>query len=46
VYSNILSPTNQSMQFSATELGLANGLYMINATNEAGNHTQKLMVGK
>ncbi|MGV3638014.1 MAG: T9SS type A sorting domain-containing protein, partial [Flavobacteriales bacterium] len=46
VYSNILSPTNQSMQFSAAELGLANGLYMINATNEAGNHTQKLMVGK
>ena len=46
VYQNILSPTNLSMEFSAAELGLANGLYMINASNEAGRHTQKLMVGR
>ncbi len=46
VYQNILRPTNLSMQFSAEELNLSNGLYMINASNEAGRHTQKLMVGK
>lgn len=46
VYQNILSPTNLSMEFSAAELGLANGMYMINASNEAGRHTQKLMVGR
>lgn len=46
VWTNILRPTNQSMEFSAAELGLASGLYMIAASNEAGSHTQKLMVGK
>lgn len=46
VYRNILSPTNRSMEFSASELGLSNGLYLIHASNEMGNHTQKLMVGK
>ncbi|MCB0766827.1 MAG: T9SS type A sorting domain-containing protein [Flavobacteriales bacterium] len=46
VYQNILSPTNLSMEFSAAELGLANGLYMINASNETGRNTQKLMVGR
>lgn len=46
VYRNILRPTNQSMQFSASELGLSDGLYLINASNDAGSHTQKLMVGR
>ncbi|HRF82042.1 MAG TPA: T9SS type A sorting domain-containing protein, partial [Flavobacteriales bacterium] len=46
VYTTLLAPTNRSMEFSATSLGLADGLYMINASNEAGRHTQKLMVGK
>ena len=46
VYTTLLAPTNRSMEFSATNLGLADGLYMINASNEAGRHTQKLMVGK
>lgn len=46
VWTNILAPTTRSMEFSASELGLSNGLYLIHASNEAGGHTQKLMVGR
>lgn len=34
------------MEFSGRDLGLSDGLYMIRATNEAGDHTQRLVVGK
>ena len=34
------------IQFSGRELGLSDGMYMIRATNEAGNSTQKLVIGK
>jgi len=40
------APSSRILQFSASELNLANGLYLINASNEVGHHTQKLMVGK
>ncbi|MBK9627271.1 MAG: T9SS type A sorting domain-containing protein [Flavobacteriales bacterium] len=33
------------MEFSGSELGLSDGMYMIRATNEAGNSTQKLIIG-
>lgn len=35
-----------SMEFNTKELGLADGMYLIRASNESGSSTQKLMVGK
>ncbi|MBL7952250.1 MAG: T9SS type A sorting domain-containing protein [Flavobacteriales bacterium] len=34
------------MEFSGRELGLSDGLYLIRATNEEGDSTQRLVVGK
>lgn len=36
---------DRGMEFSGSELGLSDGMYMIRATNEAGNSTQKLIIG-
>lgn len=47
VYTTTHRPAGTTgIEFSGSELGLANGLYMIRATNEAGNSTQKLLIGK
>jgi hypothetical protein len=46
VHQRVNAPSSRILQFSASELNLANGLYLINASNEVGHHTQKLMVGK
>lgn len=46
VHQRVNAPSSRILQFSAAELNLANGLYLIKASNEAGHHTQKLMVGK
>jgi PKD repeat protein len=35
-----------SMEFNTKELGLADGMYLVRASNESGSSTQKLMVGK
>jgi len=34
------------IEFSGSELGLSDGLYLIRATNEEGDNTQRLVVGK
>ena len=47
VYSTVHRPAGQSgIEFSGQELGLSEGMYLIRATNEAGNSTQKLVIGK
>ncbi|MBL7940950.1 MAG: T9SS type A sorting domain-containing protein [Flavobacteriales bacterium] len=47
IYRSILRPSGQAgMEFSGSQLGLAQGVYMIRASNEAGSSTQKLIISK
>ena len=47
IYTTTHRPSGTAgMEFSGRDLGLSEGLYMIRATNEAGNSTQKLIIGK
>lgn len=47
VYRSTHRPAGSAgMEFSGRDLGLSDGLYMIRATNEAGDHTQRLLIGK
>ncbi len=47
VYSTVRKASGGAgMEFSGSELGLADGMYLIRASNEAGSSAQKLLVGK
>lgn len=47
VYRTTHRPVGTSgMEFSGRELGLTDGLYLIRATNEAGDHTQRMVISK
>jgi len=47
IYTTTHRPSGTAgMEFSGRDLGLSEGMYMIRATNEAGNSTQKLIIGK
>ncbi len=47
VYQTTHRPAGQNgIELNAQQMGLANGIYMIRTTNEAGNSTQKLIVGQ
>ena len=47
VHRSIHRPAGQAgIEFSGSQLGLAQGVYMIRASNEAGSSTQKLIISK
>jgi PKD repeat protein len=47
VYTSILAPAGPTgVVLSGRELGLADGIYMIRASNDAGSSTQKLIIGR
>jgi len=47
IYRSIHRPAGQAgMEFSGSQLGLAQGVYLIRASNEAGSSTQKLIISK
>ncbi len=47
VYTNVFAPRGgQGLQLDARELGLANGMYMLHATNAVGSGTTKLVLGR
>jgi len=47
VYSNVFQPKGgANIELSARGMGLAEGVYMLRASNSLGRSTQKLVVGR
>ena len=47
IFNKTLAPTGDNgIEISSVELGMANGLYILRVSNEAGTSTQKLTVGQ